>query len=66
VPYTFLFDTISPLISKVAIRALQQIPAATHPAAMLERGEEPSQKPDDAAAEALFQMLAAEAEEDKE
>jgi integrase/recombinase XerD len=54
------------IYTQVAIRALQQIHAATHPAAMLERGENPSAATDDAATEALVQMLADDAEDDKE
>lgn len=50
--------------TQVAIRALQQIHAATHPGAMLERREQPSTKAGDAAADSLFQTLAAEAEDD--
>ena len=40
--------------------------AATHPAAMLEHGENLSTKATSPDAEALFQMLAAEADEDRE
>jgi integrase/recombinase XerD len=54
------------IYTQVAIRGLQPIHAATHPAAMLERGENPSATTDDAAAEALVQMLADDAEDDKE
>ncbi len=54
------------IYTQVAIRALQKIHAATHPAAMLERGEGPATKANDPDAEALFQALAAEAEEDRE
>jgi len=54
------------IYTQVAIRALQQIHAATHPAAMLECREKPSARSDETAAQTLFQMLAAEAEDDKE
>jgi integrase/recombinase XerD len=54
------------IYTQVSIRALQQIHAATHPGTMLERGESPARKADDPAAEALFEVLAAEAEEDGE
>ena len=54
------------IYTQVAIRALQKIHAATHPGAMLERGENPSTKATSPDAEALFQILAAEAEEDRE
>jgi len=54
------------IYTQVAIRTLQQVHAATHPAALLEHGEEPSQKPADPDAEALFQALAQEAEDDRE
>ena len=54
------------IYTQVAIRALQKIHAATHPAAMLEHGENPSTKATSPDAEALFQILAAEAEEDRE
>jgi integrase/recombinase XerD len=54
------------IYTQVAIRTLQQIHAATHPGAMLERGENPSTKATDPDAEALFQMLAAEDEDDRE
>ena len=54
------------IYTQVAIRALQKIHAATHPAAMLEHGENPSTKATTPDAEALFQILAAEAEEDRE
>jgi hypothetical protein len=50
----------------VALRALQQVYVATHPAALLERGESPDLKAVDANAEALFSVLEAEAEEDRE
>lgn len=51
------------IYTQVSIRALQQIHAASLPGAKLERGESPARKADDLAAEALFQVLAAEAEE---
>lgn len=35
------------IYTQVAIRTLQQVHAATHPAALLEHGEEPSPKPAD-------------------
>jgi integrase/recombinase XerD len=54
------------IYTQVAIRALQKIHAATHPAAMLEHGENPSTKATTPDAEALFQMLAAEVDEDRE
>jgi integrase/recombinase XerD len=54
------------IYTQVAIRALQQVHAATHPAAMLEPGENPSSKAADPDAEALFSKLEAEAEEDRE
>jgi len=54
------------IYTQVAIRALQKIHAATHPAAMLDAGESLSLKATGPDAEALFQILAAEAEEDRE
>lgn len=54
------------IYTQVAIRTLQQVHAATHPAAMLDRGERPSLKADNLAAEALFSVLQSEAEEDRE
>ena len=54
------------IYTQVAIRALQQIHAATHPGAMLERGENPSTKATNPDAEPLLQMLAADAEDDRE
>jgi integrase/recombinase XerD len=54
------------IYTQVAIRALQKIHAATHPAAMLERGESLPTKAADPDAEALFSALEAEAEEDRE
>jgi integrase/recombinase XerD len=53
------------IYTQVAIRTLQQVHAATHSAALLERGESPSSKADDPDAEALFSALQAEAEEDE-
>jgi hypothetical protein len=50
----------------VALRALQQVYVATHPAALLEHGESPGPKALDANAEALFSVLEAEADEDRE
>jgi integrase/recombinase XerD len=52
------------IYTQVAIRALQRVHAATHPAEMLERDGGPSPKP--AAAEALSHMLAEDAAEDRE
>ena len=54
------------IYTQVAIRALQRIHAATHPGALLERGENQAPKAMDADAEALFSALAAEAEDDRE
>jgi len=54
------------IYTQVAIRTLQQVHAATHPGAMLEKGENPATKATTPDAEALSQMLAAEAEEDRE
>jgi len=55
------------IYTHVSIRTLQQVHAATHPAAMLGHNPEASDKPaDPAAAEELFSALAAEAEEEKE
>jgi integrase/recombinase XerD len=54
------------IYTQVAIRTLQQIHAATHPGAMLDRGEKPSTKAVDPEAESLFQMLAADDEDDRE
>jgi integrase/recombinase XerD len=54
------------IYTQVAIRALQQIHAATHPGAMLERGEKPVLRRDQEAVEELNRMLAIEAEDDKE
>ena len=54
------------IYTQVAIRTLQQVHAATHPAAHLGRGENAPRKAPDPAAEQLFQMLAEEAEDDRE
>lgn len=54
------------IYTQVAIRTLQQIHSATRPGAMLERGEKPSTKAVDPDAETLFQMLAADDEDDRE
>jgi integrase/recombinase XerD len=54
------------IYTQVAIRTLQQVHAATHPAAMLERSHQAASKAGDPDAEALFQTLAQEAEEDRE
>jgi integrase/recombinase XerD len=54
------------IYTHVSIRTLQQVHAATHPGAMLEKGENPATKATTPDAEALFQMLAAEVEEDRE
>jgi len=54
------------IYTQVAIRTLQQVHAATHPAALLEPGESPSLKAADPDAEALFSALEAEADEDRE
>ena len=54
------------IYTQVAIRALQQIHAATHPGAMLERGEKPSPKAIDPSADVLFSVLESEVEEDGE
>jgi integrase/recombinase XerD len=55
------------IYTHVSIRTLQQVHAATHPAAMLGHNPEASAKPaDPVAAEELFSALAAEAEEEKE
>jgi integrase/recombinase XerD len=52
------------IYTQVAIRALQQIHAATHPGALLERGEKPVLRHDQEAVEELNRMLAIEAEDD--
>jgi integrase/recombinase XerD len=54
------------IYTHVSIRTLQQVHAATHPGAMLEKGENPATKATTPDAEALFEMLAAEVEEDRE
>jgi integrase/recombinase XerD len=54
------------IYTQVAIRTLQQVHAATHPAALLEHSEELSPKLADPDAEALFQALAQEADDDRE
>jgi integrase/recombinase XerD len=59
------------IYTQVAIRTLQQVHAATHPGAMLEKGENPATEatgPDTEpeAAKALFSALEAEAEDDRE
>jgi integrase/recombinase XerD len=54
------------IYTQVAIRTLQQIHSATHPAALLERGEKPVLRHDQEAVEELNRMLAIEAEDDRE
>jgi integrase/recombinase XerD len=54
------------IYTHVAIRTLQQVHAATHPAAMLGHNENAPRKAPDPEAEKLFQMLAEEAEDDRE
>jgi integrase/recombinase XerD len=54
------------IYTQVAIRALQQIHAATHPAAMLDRGEKPSTKATTSETDQLSLMLAADAEDDEQ
>jgi integrase/recombinase XerD len=54
------------IYTHVSIRTLQQVHAATHPGAMLEKGENPATKATTPDAEALLEMLAAEVEEDRE
>jgi len=54
------------IYTQVAIRTLQQVHAATHPAALLEPGENLSLKASNADAEALLATLEKEAEEDRE
>ena len=49
----------------VAIWTLQQVHAATHPAALLEGGDKPSSKTADPEADALFSALDREAEEEE-
>jgi integrase/recombinase XerD len=53
------------IYTQVAIRTLQQVHAATHPAALLEGGDKPSSKNADPDAEALFSALDREAEEEE-
>lgn len=53
------------IYTQVAIRTLQQIHAATHPGALLERGES-STKATSPDADQLSLMLAADAEDDRE
>ena len=54
------------IYTQVAIRALQQIHAATHPAAKLDPAHAPKESapPDDPVAEKLFAALHAEAHEE--
>jgi integrase/recombinase XerD len=52
------------IYTQVAIRTLQQVHAATHPAAMLERGHRSVLNASNPDAEALFSALEAEAEDD--
>jgi negative regulator of replication initiation len=54
------------IYTQVALRALQQVYVATHPAALLDHGENTAPKAIVADAEALFSTLEAEAEEDRE
>jgi integrase/recombinase XerD len=54
------------IYTHVSIRTLQQVHATTHPAAHLGRNENAPRKTPDPEAEQLFQMLAEEAENDKE
>ena len=54
------------IYTQVAIRTLQKVHAATHPAALLDSSESPVPKAADPDAEALFSALEAEAEEDRE
>ena len=59
--------TTAELYKRVSINLLRQVYSATHPAAHLKRPETPATTARDAAAVAeLFDMLAAEAEEDSE
>ena len=53
------------IYTQVAIRTLQQVHAATHPAALLEGGDKPSSKTADPDAEALFSALDRETEEEE-
>ncbi len=54
------------IYTQVAIRTLQQVHAATHPAAMLERGQRSVLNASDPDAEGLSSALEAEAEDDHE
>lgn len=54
------------IYTHVSIRTLQQVHAATHPAALLGHNENTPRKAPDPEAEKLFQMLAEEAEDDRE
>jgi len=54
------------IYTQVAIRTLQQVHAATHPAAMLKHGEHPAINASNPDAEALFSVLEADAEDDCE
>lgn len=54
------------IYTQVAIRTLQQIHSATHPGALLERGEKPVLRRDQEAVDELNRMLAIEAEDDRE
>jgi integrase/recombinase XerD len=54
------------IYTQVAIRTLQQVHAATHPAAMLKHGEHPAINANNPDAEALFSVLEADAEDDCE
>jgi len=52
------------IYTHVSIRALQQVHATTHPAAMLGHGEKPLLRHDKEAVEELSRMMATEAEDD--
>ena len=52
------------IYTHVSIRALQQVHATTHPAAMLGHGEKPLLRHDKEAVEELHRMMATEAEDD--
>lgn len=54
------------IYTQVAVRALQQVHAATHPGAALNPGDKPLLRRDQEAVEELNRMLAQEAEEDDE
>jgi integrase/recombinase XerD len=54
------------IYTHVALRALQQVYAATHPGAMLERPQAPAIPPQTPEAVNLFAALSAEAEEESE